>query len=346
MPHTSDDYLVIRLSFQTAVRFGDGRSANGLDSANAVLPSDSLYAALMSITVQQDGIEELGRIKQQIEDDQLLLSSLLPYYIKDIPKDESETYIYCLPRPFIPGGQNQRRETESSSVKKDLKKIPYIPIDKFFSYLNFIESGDGDLHSFSVPPNQKGVPVSYDRVSIRDEESPQPYTISAYRYQEGQTGLYFVAYAPSTVDREWLQRTLDELSVTGIGGKTSSGMGKFTFEIFSLNTDKSTKALGYLLSNTDADYYMSLGSIIPANQQDIETLRSSNSYYLLETRDGYSTSPNFVSDTGNLSLKRKRCVLLRMGSCFSKQLKGRIVDLSYGQHHPVYRVGKSIQIGF
>lgn len=345
MPQSINDFVLVKIHFSTVVRFGDGRSAMGLDSAKDSLPSDSLYAAFMSETVRNNGVAELERIKKQIESNQILLSALMPCYI-DHPADNiSNNWIYCVPRPFAQSSAEHKHEPGSPSIKKVLKKVPWLPVDQMFPYLNFVEYGEGDVSNFGIPQSKRAVLVNFDRVNTRDMEEPQPYTVSAYRFPSEISALYFVAYVPAQEDKDWLIQTLNTLSDSGIGGKTSSGMGKFTFTSHGLEENKSSKALWMLISNKDANCFMSLGSIIPNAQEDMETLRQANSRYLLETRDGFTSSPDFVSPTTQQALKRKRCVLIQSGSCFEHELKGSVVDLSYGQLHPVYRVGKSLQIG-
>ncbi|HOP99356.1 MAG TPA: hypothetical protein PK604_00705 [Acetivibrio clariflavus] len=41
-------YSILRLNFKTAVRFGNGKGAAGLDAGKISLPSDSLFSAVFT----------------------------------------------------------------------------------------------------------------------------------------------------------------------------------------------------------------------------------------------------------------------------------------------------------
>lgn len=339
MNHSLDSYYLIRLSFETAVRFGDGRSM-GSGSANSSMSSDSFYSALLSETVRQEGKDSLEKVIDLISQDQFLASSLLPYYIND------KKYKYFLPRPLLPNKLKSKHNPGNSSAKKVLKKVPYISNDEMISYLDFISQGIGEATDFTDHLMNRPVPIEYEHVNLRDEEDSLPYTVAAYKFAKHNSGLYCLLYMQDKKTKEWLIRTLDCLADTGLGGKKSSGLGKFEYELVPLSKDVETKKLWYLINNDVADYYMSLGNIIPSTDSDFATLQSENSAYLLNVIDGFASSINAQTgrDKGNL-FKRKSFVALQAGSCFEKPLIGSIVDLSSRQDHPVYRIGKTIQVG-
>ena len=135
---------------------------------------------------------------------------------------------------------------------------------------------------------------------------------------------------------------MELLGISGIGGKVSSGMGKYSLEICNMDGEGEEKLLYDMLENKNANVQMLMGAYHP-KEEEIEKLKQDGYTYILENRDGFCTSPHFSSVNG--SLKRKSCIMVTEGSCFAERLEGQILDLSYGDFHKVYRLGKTLFVG-
>jgi CRISPR/Cas system CSM-associated protein Csm4 (group 5 of RAMP superfamily) len=119
-------------------------------------------------------------------------------------------------------------------------------------------------------------------------------------------------------------------------------MGKYTLDVCDMKGEGEERLLYDMLENKKANVQMLMGAYHP-KEEEIEKLKQDGYTYILEKRDGFCTSPQFSSANG--SLKRKSCIMVAEGSCFAERLEGQILDLSYGNFHKVYRLGKTLFAG-
>ena len=153
-------------------------------------------------------------------------------------------------------------------------------------------------------------------------------------------GSSLVFFSKTKIPKQF-ENIITSLQYSGIGGKRSSGYGKFEYDSFELgnNSNLSEKTLLELL-NKIGKYNMSL-SLISPNETDLEK-NFSNSYYNLIKRNGYIYSVDYDDKL----LKRKNLVMFKEGSCFDVELEGTIHEVSdEDKKHPVYRYGKALKIG-
>lgn len=179
-----------------------------------------------------------------------------------------------------------------------------------------------------------------DRVSLKGDK-PEPYRVAAYRFAD-EAGLYFIIRYTDKAVFNSFKKVVEMLGISGIGGKVSSGMGKYALKVCNMDGEGEEKLLYDMLENDKADVQMLMGAYHP-KEEEIEFLKQEGYTYILENRDGFCTSPHFCSANG--SLKRKSCTMVAEGSCFAKRLEGQILDLSYGNFHKVYRLGKTLFVG-
>jgi len=350
------EYRLFRLEFETPVRFGGGQGAAGLDYAEMTASSDSVFAAVCIEWLNLNGLESMRQLVEAVRQDNLLFSSLLPW---QLPVSKAAQPEYYLPRPLLSG--RIAAGSRNSQLKKQLKQLPCIAATAMDRYLTFVRTGEGDPLSFQA---SFATEVTWDRVNTRAGDDPLPYRVSSWQFNRGQkpdpkrkpsdrlaeqtrmtSGLYWLVCATESQLLENLQTVLESLGVTGIGGKTSSGLGKFIVWDDQLEDSPSGKALLAMLENRTSGSQMLLGTVSPDPEQDLTVLRSQDSRYLLVSRDGFTASAAFCDPDSGSPLKRKRCVLIREGSCFPARLEGSVLDLSYGGLHPVYRSGKALHVG-
>ena len=127
---------------------------------------------------------------------------------------------------------------------------------------------------------------------------------------------------------------LNAVGLVGIGGKRSSGFGKFQVEMLECPAE-------FLNRLGDSNYkrYISLSISLP-KEQEVETA-CQNASYLLVKRSGFvysdTYSPNFQ--------KKKTLYYFAAGSCFENMYEGDIYDVSCQGKHSVYRYGLPFFLG-
>ena len=166
-----------------------------------------------------------------------------------------------------------------------------------------------------------------------------PYVVSAHKFID-DAGLYFILDTTEEI-LDKFEIVIESLGLTGVGGRRTSGLGKFELyeESYELGLYDCDFVLEDLLK-TKGDLYMSL-SVIAPTENDIETFDKDKSTYTLIQRTGFVESINY-SDT---PLKKKQTVLFNSGSCFDKKLIGQLLDVSNEGWHSVYRYGKGMYLG-
>ncbi len=340
--------------FETPVRFGGGKGSSGLEQAVMAASSDSIFAAVCVEWLHLYGEAALETLIDEVRDRRLLFSSLMPWCQPQSGKVDRE---YFLPRPLLSG--QAEGGTKNSQIKKQLKQLPYIAVSGMADYLEFVRTGQGNPEAFRV---SFGTEVSWDRVNTRTGSEPLPYQVTAWQFFRPQTeqeirsrqqisgpkvatGLYWLVQAQDSAMMNKVQTVLQSLGSSGIGGKVSSGLGKFCLQKEALAASPSGRTLAAMLDNQQATAYLLISTAVPDRERDLAVLENPASRYLLVKRGGFATSPAFTDLTTGHALKRKSCIMLREGSCFPEPVRGQVLDLSYDGLHPVYRSGMACQVG-
>ena len=136
---------------------------------------------------------------------------------------------------------------------------------------------------------------------------------------------------------------MKSLSLSGIGGKRTSGYGQFEYEFKQLDESsnvESERTLAALL-NKNAEYYLSLSAFYP-QKDEVKNLK--NGYYSLIQRQGFVQSATY-NNKDNKILKKRSITMINAGSCFREKFEGEVVDVKKDGNHSVYRYGKPIMIG-
>ena len=122
---------------------------------------------------------------------------------------------------------------------------------------------------------------------------------------------------------------LDMLSFSGIGGKRSSGYGRF--EVMKMVPVPKER-----FATTSSDKgYMLLSASLPKAEEMAQALE--NAEYLVEKRSGFVQSQSFL-----VARKKSEQYFLKAGSRFMHPFEGDIYEVSVGGEHPVYRYGKAM----
>ena len=296
--------VIYKLKFRAAVHFGSGR----LSSGGNVFFADTLFSALCHEAVKlygSDGAEKLYRLAHEGE---LMLSDGMPYCGD----------ILLVPKPII----HIEGERESdSSMKKKFKKLKYIPINDMGSFL------DGKYDPSDALDIKLGESDIRNAAAIHDDDDNEPFNIGTYTFAKN-CGLYFIAQISSDEAGEVLDKLLESLSYTGIGGKVSAGLGRFEFT----KTDMPAELEKRLAGNSSA--YMSL-SVSMAMDDELDSAVQ-GAYYEMIKRSGFVASPTYADNPQ----KKTDLYCFRSGSCFKNRFHGGVFDVSAGGNHPVYRYAK------
>ena len=303
------NYYIYRLKFKTPVHFGDGR----LNGSIGVIYADTLFSALCCEAVAMYGKSGAEKLFNAVNDGKMLISDTMPY---------ADT-LY-LPKPMTLVGSNEKGD---SSLKKKFKNLKYIPVKD----LNVFLSG-------GYEPKESSFGKEDIRVCVRvnEEEDPDPFDVGIYDFFHSEndkqnTGLYFIA-GLSDDFCDTFDELMTSLSYSGIGGKRSSGYGKFSF----------TKMDGAALAKRfegNFKMYMSL-SISMTDGDELKDIIPNASYELIR-RGGFVFSGDYSDDP----LKKRDMYCFKSGACFDRRFDGKVFDVSDGGAHPVYRYAKPLLFG-
>lgn len=301
MPH-----LIYKLTFSTAVHFGSDDGGDHLSSVNMSFHSDSLFSALY---LQAMKIGKQDELLSSVKSGSLCFSDALPW----------KGNRFYIPRPV--GIFAQPTRDFDPSVRKIMKRVRFIPVDMLKPYLSGTFDPEQLLTEF-------GAAYYTTRVNIRDAEAPLPYQVGAFRFFD-DCGLYIIV---KTDNEKLMAELFDMLSVHGIGGKVSSGLGKFTY-----STIKPDELFAKYLNNTSAAYSLLLSTALP--EDDALESAMQHSHYTLVRRGGFTQSES------SRPVKKHTVYAFGAGSTFAKPFLGSVRDVGMHMPHPVYRCLASCFMG-
>lgn len=298
-------YLIFKLSFNTAVHFGKGR----LDATEITFYADTLFSALFKEAIELEGIAFAEQLRNRVNKGELVISDAMPY-CKD------ELYI---PKPIL---HIDNKDEGNSSAKKKFKNLSYICIDDLGDFIN------GNYEPIEVKFGEKGIQA---KVSVKQDRDNEPYNVGVYKFNK-ECGLYFVAgIADDYIDD--FDRIMDSLSYRGIGGKISAGLGSFSYAVEQAAFEERLKKNG--------KRFMTL-SVSMAKENELENALDDASYSLIK-RSGFVASNTYNKENSNL-LKKNDFYSFKGGSCFKNRFDGDVFDVSDNGGHSVYRYAKPMFI--
>ena len=345
-------YRLYKLRFLTPVRFGVENRGAGLDQASLAGHADTLFSAFVSEAAAY-GEKAAKQLIDAAQAGNMLLSDLFPY---------QGDRLY-LPRPLLPPRfdmQNQEQTPaeirQGASRRKLWKQQKYLAVSEFPAYLRWLETGS----VFDGQPAQFGAYVTADKVNRREKEDALPYLVASYTFlsdmheqpgsqrsdengQEEGSGLYFILGTTSSALTDRIDDLIASLGYSGIGGKRSSGYGKFELYEDPIDMDEQgvyedDAALYAMLTAAQADWQMTMSVLWPT-EEEVPHLK--DAYYQLIQRSGFVNSPSYAPQ----AMKRHGIHMINSGSCLRTRAAGQIGDLSAQGAHPVYRYGKPLYAG-
>ena len=302
------DYKIYKLHFSTAVHFGNG---NITDTTNKLM-ADTVFSSLCC-EAAKDSEKAVTDFIDMAKNGDFIISDALPYIGQTL----------YVPKPAV---RVEVEENGDSTVKKQFKKLKYIPFDKLTDYLKGALNPAAENSKFK----ELGKPYVRTLASLRAKDEADPFFVGTYRFSNN-SGLYILAGFNTKESEALFEKYIKGLSYSGIGGKKSAGLGKFEYEIMNFSPEKLSVSCG------KENIYMNL-SVAMANENELEKVLEGASYTLIK-RSGFIYSKNYADGED----RRKRdFYAFQSGSCFKKPFEGGIFNVSGSGTHPVYRYAKPL----
>ena len=275
-------YKMYIMNFHTA-HFGAGT----LDSSKMTFAADRLFSALAIEAKKMGKMEEFVSLAVQ---DEFVLTDAFPYLSGPF-----------LPKPIgFPKFDQPDLTTDVKEVRRQAKmakKLQFIPLDKFDSYVKGTLFEDAEhAQTNIVTKNQPHVDGAL-------------YQVSTVRFRDGSS-LYVIGN-----ESELLNGLMTSLQYTGIGGKRSSGYGQFDLTILDLPDSFKNR-----LTKVHQGPVMTLTTSLPV-EHDLKNTMYTGSY-LLSKSSGFA----FSTET-NENYRKQDLYKFASGSTFSETFKGQIVDV-------------------
>ena len=293
------DTYFYKLKFNAPVHFGKTDVSGG----EVTVFADTLFSALYIEALKLDDAEMLYGY---VQSGNLLVSDLMPY--------NGDTYY--IPKPIMVIRSDKKSD---SSLKKQFKKLSHIPIDDIEPFLEAEYDPKTPLEKLS----QISSSSLRQMVNLLPEEDKKPYSVGICSFREN-CGLYFVLQAESDA-KALMDKLIKSLSYAGIGGKRSSGFGRFEYECIEKELPKPIDKKGI---------HMSLSVCLPKDSELDGAME--NATYDLIKRSGFVASESY-SET---PLRKRDLFCFKGGSVFKNKFEGDIFDVSSGGAHPVYRYAR------
>lgn len=264
---------IVKMKFKTPIHIG----SNNLSDSEYEIMADTIFSALC--LESNDIFEFVSQAKQR----KFKISNAFPYI------DE----YYYIPKPMI------YIEQESEDYKL-FKKIKYLAHDGLDKYLEGELNPRDELEDFVI----LGDPDVRTLVSVGKD----PFQVGTYTFKDN-AGLYIIV----EYEDDYIFELFERLQYTGIGGKRSSGLGRFTFEVVDcFDFPKGNKKI---LLNTAM-----------ARDEELENALEGGNY-LLQKRSGFINQSRY---------KKRDFYSFKAGSVFEHEFSGDIYDVG-NDEHPVYR---------
>ncbi|HEX2937431.1 MAG TPA: type III-A CRISPR-associated RAMP protein Csm4 [Ruminiclostridium sp.] len=324
-------HYLYKLNFTTPLHCGidEGR---GLADSRFTVHSDTIFSALCIQALHKGGENLLERLVYTFKNDKALLSDALPYRNENL----------FLPKPIV------LRDIEHTDAdpksRKIFKKLAYIPVSMLYEFLS--ESKVFYENKIEVLKLMEDYCFEDRRqcVSINEGVDPEPYIVGSVIFNDG-CGLYIIMSCEEEETKELFEILLRQLGLSGLGGRISTGYGKFEADdpiLLNENLTAEYKELYHLLNNKNADTLITINTSMPANEEMEKAI--SGAAYTLCRRGGFF-QPSITGNTYKTLQKRRTVFAFSPGSSFKNKFFGDVYNLSFGGGHPVYRYLKPMFLG-
>lgn len=294
-------FKIYKMSF-THAHFGDGY----LNTSVGYFEASRLFSALCLEALKMECLDEF--MKESDKED-FALSDAFPYV--------NEPY---LPRPVnyskvkVLSLKTLSYDNHQNKLAEEIYAVPYSMMDDLIS--------GKDINVDDLLNKQNAM----YQVQTITKKGADPYEVGVTSFT---SSLYVLAKQSSILDA-----LMTSLQYSGLGGKRSSGYGRFDLEILDLSKDFAKN-----LNNTSKKRHLLLSSSIPDKDELEKAIDLANYQLIKDSGFAYST------DSGKL-LRKKDVFKFKAGSIFYNTYTGSIKDVSpIGYKHPVYNYSKGLFYG-
>lgn len=302
--------IIVKLYFDGSIHFGSGV----LESSSDNLCSDSIFSAICCEYAKTNNTDAIKELVNNIRNNKIRISDAFPF--------NEETFY--LPKPFV---RIESQNNNDSLKKKTIKKLRFIPAEMYQEYID----GEINIDQCKVILNDIstiGCSGLKEKVCIAGEQNdPQPYYVGDYTFAQGK-GLWFIISTDNEKFMEELKEIIISLGSSGIGGKRSSGYGRFR-PVFQDAPDFLNDSL-----NKESQRYITLSVCLPKNYELSDVI--SHADFSVIKRSGFVYS---LDDHIN-AIKKDDMYLIGAGSCFDRKFCGDVYECSSISKYPVYRYAK------
>lgn len=323
------NYCAYKLKFSTPVHFG-GDSALSLENAEMRFCADTLFSALCHAAQLHGGSKRAAKLCEAAAKGELLLSDAMPW------REQSREDVLYIPRPIL---SPKKRIEVAPEKRKQMKKLRYIPAKAMDGYFQSVEKGvPMDFGGFS---QNFGLSEERTRVAIPAQGDARPYFVGIFYFSQ-DCGLYFISACSEDALQDEVQCLLTLLQYSGIGGKISSGLGKFEIvDTIDLDEpfDEDTEWLNRALLHADAPVQMTLSACLPADDE-LEAALDGAEYQMIR-RGGFISDPM----NGSAPQKKRAQAVFQAGSTFRRRFQGQLSEVGASAGHAVYRYNRPLWVG-
>lgn len=295
--------------------------ATSLETADFVIRADTFFSALCHTALDLFGEEGIERLYNAAKSGEFRISDTLPY-------KDGKLYI---PKPNI---SIKRENVLSNDERKAFRKISHLPIlllDKYLAGALKPQEADCDFC----------IQYVVDKVNLRNPKKSEPYSVALVDFHDNCGLSVIVGYE----DKDFLEvvkRLIIHLGIGGIGGKVSSGYGKFDVaEVVELkeSAEEQYMILNEMLTGTDSDFHILISTALPRDEELDSAMQGAT--FGMTRRGGFVQSVSY----SNTPLKKKTQYFFSSGSVFHNLFEGDVYDVGLGGNHAVYRYGIPVFLG-
>ncbi len=208
----------------------------------------------------------------------------------------------------------------------------------------YLPKPTASLHSGTYPLDELdqsfGQAYEQTKASVTDGADAKPYFVGLYRLHAG-CGLYVLCACEGTDQIKLLKDLFTLLGLSGIGGRTSAGYGRFHLDgdPICLNTaeEESTRWMLQALERSTSPYLL-LTSSLPAEEEMDAALEGAS--FQLVRRSGFA-----ATEWVETPMKKQTQYFLAAGSVLQHPYQGKLYDVGTALPHPVYRYSKPLFMG-
>lgn len=303
-------YRLYLLDFYNGVHFGKGN----LDSTELTFHADTFFSALFQEALKLGKEEEF---LSESENGRIVFSDAFPYM--------GQTYY--IPKPMVQADVKDENSKGDSTEKKLFKNMKYIPLEHIEKFMA------GDFPKEHLEDMKKLGKYSMKvSAGIRGNEEPEPYRVNAFYFGDGN-GLYIIAGYQNENVLNLFEELLKSLSYRGMGGKKSSGLGRFEYCGKAVPKEIEDKIA------VKGSRNILLSTALPEDSELLDVLNDAS--YSLIKRSGFVDSETYAAQ----QMRKKDLYVFAPGSCFRNPFGGRIIKERNGGTHPVFRYERAFFLG-